>query len=285
MGNEQSAKNSDFCRDSGVCCGRSGTSRSNKLIDIFAVQQVNPHEETTARISPSVEFDRSAWLQEHQEPNNKPQDEGPDRLGALKAARADRRRAHAVLVHPVAALTLRQFTQSPWLSVYFTWRSNLGELVQADRQFRQASVQVKNYEKFICISKISCWYFPEKMQEIGVKRSSTKPDGSPSRMVENFLKKKNSLTTEHNKTRLQSLERWDSQRKTYLPSVHAIIHMTSTLTTRARSSLSTGCSTTLSSDMSWQNVFTLTFHPNYCISTANYLFLQLLGARNRDCSE
>jgi hypothetical protein len=115
MGNEQSAKNSDFCRDSGVCCGRSGTSRSNKLIDIFAVQQVNPHEETTARISPSVEFDRSAWLREPQESYNRPQDESPNRLSDLQVARADRKRAFAVPVQPVEAAAFRQFTLSPLL--------------------------------------------------------------------------------------------------------------------------------------------------------------------------
>jgi hypothetical protein len=122
MGNEHSA----FCGDSAECCGRSSSQRSENLIDIVISKESRPKSRpesrpTSTTTSPLVEFDRSAWLREHQEPNNKPQDEGPDRLGALKAARADRRRAHAVLVHPVAALTLRQFALSPLLYLQPKW--------------------------------------------------------------------------------------------------------------------------------------------------------------------
>ena len=130
MGNEQSAskwENSEFCRDSGACCGRSGTSRSNKLIDILISEETT----ATSRISPIVEFDKIAWLREPQESYNKPQDESPDRLSDLQVARADRRRAFAVPVQPVEAVTFRQFTLSPLLFL----RANLGEHVQAQKQF------------------------------------------------------------------------------------------------------------------------------------------------------
>jgi hypothetical protein len=106
MGNEQSVSKwqiSDFCRDSGACCGRSGTSRSNKLIDILISEETT----ATSRISPIVEFDRSAWLREPQESYNKPQEESPDRLSDLQVARANRRRAFAVPVQPVEAVTFR----------------------------------------------------------------------------------------------------------------------------------------------------------------------------------
>ncbi len=111
MGNEHSA----ICSDSAGCCGRSSSQRSEILIDIVISKESRPESRPTSRTSPLVEFDRSAWLREPQEPNNKPPDESPDRLGDLQAARADRRRAYAVPVHPVAALTLRQFAISPLL--------------------------------------------------------------------------------------------------------------------------------------------------------------------------
>ena len=150
MGNEHSA----FCSDSAGCCGRSSSQRSQNLTDIVISRESRP----TSRTSPLVEFDKSAWLREPQEPNNKPQDESPDRLGDLKAARADRRRAYAVPVHPVAALTLRQFALSPLLYLQPKWRKCAGaKTVRCDPA--KISYGKNSYRTRWIFSKRSCEYF------------------------------------------------------------------------------------------------------------------------------
>jgi len=103
MGNETSAFSGDWER----CCARSNPQGSEHLIDVLISKESRP----TSRTSPVVEFDRGAWLREPNN-NNKPQDESTDRLGDLLAARAERRRAYAVSVQPVEAVTFRQFTLS-----------------------------------------------------------------------------------------------------------------------------------------------------------------------------
>jgi len=72
----------------------------------------------------------------------------------LQIARAERKKAHAVPVHPVEALD----TPAIYNILYFACRANLGELVQATKQFSRQSNQVKFYlhlKTRICISFIA----------------------------------------------------------------------------------------------------------------------------------
>ena len=57
----------------------------------------------------------------------------------LQIARAERKKAHAVPVHPVEALD----TSAIYNILYFACRANLGEPVQATKQFSRQSNQVK----------------------------------------------------------------------------------------------------------------------------------------------
>jgi hypothetical protein len=75
----------------------------------------------------------------------------------LQIARAERKKAHAVPVYPVEALD----TSAIYNILYFACRANLGELVQATKQFIRHSNQVKRYKNDlhlktrICISFIA----------------------------------------------------------------------------------------------------------------------------------